>query len=167
MYRIEVNGQLLEAPDAAITLNFQRSKIGEVTIAGDGSQTIQVPKTISNVQALGYCNFVESESVYPYSIHACRVYQDELLLIDNADFTVLRTTSTAFECAITWGNATLLNALKSIYMCEIPLGIYRKFPLGGLTQPIDVKIYGEACFFQTQDNEGVLTDYYTTFKELS
>jgi hypothetical protein len=50
-------------------------------------------------------------------------------------------------------------------MCEIPLGIYRKFPLGGLTQPIDVKIYGEACFFQTQDNEGVLTDYYTTFKD--
>ena len=163
MYRIEVNGQLLEAPDAAITLNFQRSKIGEVTIAGDGSQTIQVPKTLNNIKTLGYCNFIESESVYPYSIHACRVYQDELLLIDNADFTVLRTTSTAFECAITWGNATLLNALKSIYMCEIPLGIYRKFPLGA-PSAIDIKIYGEACFFQTQDNEGVITDYYTTFK---
>lgn len=165
MYRIEVNGQLLEAPDATVTLNFQRSKIGEVTIAGDGSQTIQVPKTLNNIKTLGYCNFVESESVYPYSIHACRVYQDELLLIDNADFTVLRTTSAAFECALTWGNSSLLNALKSIYMCEIPLGIYRKFPLGGLTQPIDVKIYGEAFFFQTQDNEGIVTDHYTTFKD--
>ena len=166
MYRIEVNGQLLEAPDATITLNFQRSKIGEVTIAGDGSQTIQVPKTLNNLNTLGYCNFVESESVYPYSIHSCRVYQDELLLIDNADFTVLRTTSAAFECALTWGNSSLLNALKSIYMCEIPLGVYRKFPLGGARSAIDVKIYGEAFFFQTQDNEGVITDHYTTFKDV-
>ena len=165
MYRIEVNGQLLEAPDATITLNFQRSKIGEVTIAGDGSQTIQVPKTLNNIKTLGYCNFIESESVYPYSIHSCRVYQDEVLLIDNADFTVLRTTSAAFECALTWGNSSLLNALKSIYMCEVPLGIYRKFPLGGLQSGIDIKIYGEAFFFQTQDNEGVVTDHYTTFKD--
>ena len=165
MYRIEVNGQTIEAPNATVTLNFQRSKIGEVTIAGDGSQTIQIPKTIKNIAAFGYCNFVESESVYPYAIGAARVYQDEVLLIDNAEFTILRTVPDAFECAITWGNSPMLNALKSLYMCEIPLGIYRKFPLGGLEQPIDVKIYGEAFFFQTQDNEGVITDHYTTFKD--
>ena len=165
MYRIEVNGQTIEAPNATVTLNFQRSKIGEVTIAGDGSQTIQIPKTIKNIAAFGYCNFVESESVYPYAIGEARVYQDEILLIDNAEFTILRTVPDAFECAITWGNSPMLNALKSLYMCEIPLGIYRKFPLGGLEQPIDVKIYGEAFFFQTQDNEGVITDHYTTFKD--
>ena len=165
MYRIEVNGLAIEAPEASITLNFQRSKIGEVTIMGDGSQTIVVPKTIANVEAFGFCNFIESESVYPYTIKNARVYHDELLLIDNAEFTILRTVPSAFECAIVWGNSSVLNALKSIYMCEIPLGIYRKFPLGGLQEPIDVKIYGEAFFFQTQNNEGEVTDHYTTFRD--
>lgn len=165
MYRIEVNGLPLEAPDAAITLNFQRSKIGELAIEGSGSQTINVPKTLHNISIFEYCNFIESESVFPYSVKSARCYQDEALIVDNAELTIMRVTPSSFECALTWGNSPLLNALKSKFMCEIPLGVYRKFPLSE-KQPIDVKIYGEAFFFQTQDNEGVITDHYTTFRDV-
>lgn len=163
MYRLEVNGQRIEAPDLSVVLNFQTNDLGEVAVKGSGSQTLLIPKTVANIAAFGYCNFVESETAFPYTIHAARCYQDELLLIDGAEFTILRTTADGFETALTWGNSPMLNALKNTYICEVPLGVYRKMPLES-PQPGDTVAFAEAFHFVEQNNEGETTDHFTTMK---
>ena len=158
-----INGQRIEASDVRIALNYQRNKIGEILIAGSGSQTIKILKTIANMASFGYCNFVESESVYPYTIQAARYYEDGVLIVDNAEFTILRTTPDAFECVLTWDNSSMLNPLKAIYMSEIDLQVYAKYPFYRIADPLlDERVVIESRRLLDPQLDGTVDEYFNT-----
>lgn len=113
--------------------------------------------------AFEYCNFVESESTYPYTIQGARCYQDEVLIVDNGEFTILRTTPGGFECALTWDNSSMLNPLKSIYMSEIPLQVYAKYPVyREASEVLDERVVIESRRLLDPQFDGTVDEYFHT-----
>ena len=158
-----INGQKADIGDFSITLNIQRSSIGAIECAGSGSQTINLPKTISNIVLFERCNFVESESAFPHEIQGARYYQDGILLVDDGVFIILRTTPSVFECALIWDNSSLLSPLKGIYMSEIDLGVYSKYPVYRPADTVlDERVIIESRRLLSTKLDGTLDEYFNT-----
>lgn len=101
----EVDGSVVDLyTDTSLTLNFNSSILGDIgSIKCNVSQTITLPRTVTNDRVFDLALLPGYESVKTHRILPCRMYVDGVAIFDNGQCHLLDSSGGEYEIAVTWG----------------------------------------------------------------
>jgi len=102
---LDVDGSVVDLyPDASLTLNFNSSILGDIgSIKCNVSQTITLPRTITNDRIFDLALLPGYESGKTHRILPCRMYVDGIAIFDDGQCNLLDSGGDEYEIAVTWG----------------------------------------------------------------
>lgn len=102
---LEVDGSVVDLyPDASLTLNFNSSILGDIgSIKCNVSQTITLPRTITNDRVFDLALLPGYESDKTHRVLPCRMYVDGIAIFDDGLCHLTDSGGDEYEIAVTWG----------------------------------------------------------------
>jgi len=103
-WRLYIDGTLMDMPEnPGITLEFVSNFLTDPDkIASDKSYTIKLPRTISNMAAIGHAEDVGGEDDWAREIHSADLQKNGVQLLSGAQCTLL-SIGTEIEVCLAWG----------------------------------------------------------------
>ncbi|MBQ0035090.1 MAG: hypothetical protein KBS77_07325 [Bacteroidales bacterium] len=120
--------------DADIAITFEESGIAEMSLKGNGTQSIDLPATKTNCEIFGQLQSYQSKSRIQYSRLACRLYNDGMLIFGPGSYCILLSnTNHVFNISIIGGTCDVFTALSDVDFSVNPaaLGTTRRISANG------------------------------------
>lgn len=107
-----INGQRIDMSSSGVTLTLKSNLFGEFgKITSGYSQTIKVPKTVTNTTIFGIPEITTKDNEVVRKRLPAKLYRDGILLIDGIAI-LLTSTKDSYEFALTFGVVSFLDAVK-------------------------------------------------------
>lgn len=105
-----IDNQIVETSDNTEFTRVYRGADNLDAKKNNYSLTVKFPFTYNNEKIFLRTNSLSYRSAFPYQTHVCNVLKDGVTLISNGKLVLLSTTS-GFECSITWDDFDIIGAL--------------------------------------------------------
>ena len=144
-----------------VPINLQVNQIAELKDRQAGySQSIKLPKTQNNMEALSLPDRVDMVGGRQYKIIECIMYSGSFEIVGIGGNLVINSVTDNVECQILFGNADLFTKLQNTLFSETDLGQYKhgyKF----FEYPINTNYFMPACSFVKEGKDYGLKKAYS------